>query len=531
MNKEIEEVTSQYQKDQYAMYLRKSRADLELEAMGEGETLARHQKILENLAARHNISTNQVTIYKEIVSGDSIDDRPEVQRLLSDVYARKYKGVFVVEIERLARGNTKDQGEVADAFQISKTHIITPIKIYDPENEYDQEYFEFGLFMSRREFKTIRRRIEAGKQSSVSEGNYVLPQRTFGYNVERKSRRDRYLVPNEQEAPLVQMIFSWYVDENRSIDWIARRMTEMGVPTIMQKTEWNKQTIRDMLANPIYIGKLTWNEQRTVKKLDEKTGKLVKRREKTGNKKIFEGKHDGIISVELFEKAQEVTERRRRPSTRTDFALKNPLAGILRCDNCGTTIEYIDYASCPSHKWNTAPRFHHSRKVKCGKKSLAAHIVIDALVESLQNTIEDFELKIQQGEDQSTLIRHREMIEKMESELEKLKAKKRRVLDSWEADDGMYTRDEFIERKQMYTQAIDNLQEQIDAEKKNAPAPVDYNEQITNIHAVIDCLRNDELSAQEKNDFLKEYIERINYDVVDHGKKKGGKPVLEVFLK
>ena len=96
----------------YAMYLRKSRADIELEALGEGETLRKHQAMLENLAAKHDIHPDQIVIYREIVSGESIQDRPEVQKLLEDVYAKKYKGVLVVEVERLARGNTKDQGEV-----------------------------------------------------------------------------------------------------------------------------------------------------------------------------------------------------------------------------------------------------------------------------------------------------------------------------------------------------------------------------------------------------------------------------------
>ena len=145
-------------KDLYAMYLRKSRKDMELEAMGEGETLARHHARLLNLAAKHDIHPDQIVVYKELVSGDSISERPEMQRLLTDVYKKKYKAVLVVEVERLARGNTRDQGEVADAFTFSGTHIITPSKVYDPNNEFDEEYFEFGLFMSRREYKVIKRR-------------------------------------------------------------------------------------------------------------------------------------------------------------------------------------------------------------------------------------------------------------------------------------------------------------------------------------------------------------------------------------
>ena len=138
MDKIIEKVCGEYEQDQYAMYLRKSRADIEMEALGEGETLAKHKTMLMNLAAKHDIHPDQITIYQEIVSGESIQDRPEVQRLLHDVYDNKYKGVLVVEVERLARGNTKDQGEVAEAFQMTDTKIITPVKVYDPQNEFDQ---------------------------------------------------------------------------------------------------------------------------------------------------------------------------------------------------------------------------------------------------------------------------------------------------------------------------------------------------------------------------------------------------------
>ena len=46
---------------------------------------------------------------------------------------------------------------------------MTPAKIYDPNNEFDEEYFEFGLFMSRREYKTIKKRLQRGRVSSAKE--------------------------------------------------------------------------------------------------------------------------------------------------------------------------------------------------------------------------------------------------------------------------------------------------------------------------------------------------------------------------
>ena len=49
-----------------------------------------------------------------------------------------------MDVERLDRGDTIDQGRVQRAFFYSNTKIVTPNKTYDPANEYDNEYFEFS---------------------------------------------------------------------------------------------------------------------------------------------------------------------------------------------------------------------------------------------------------------------------------------------------------------------------------------------------------------------------------------------------
>ena len=138
-------------------------------------TLERHEKILTELARSMNITVG--AIYREVVSGDTVSSRPEVRRLLSEVERGMWDGVLVMEIERLARGDAVDQGIVARAFRYSQTKIITPLKIYDPLNDFDEEYFEFGLFMSRREYKTINRRLSLGRLSSAKEGNLQAPSR------------------------------------------------------------------------------------------------------------------------------------------------------------------------------------------------------------------------------------------------------------------------------------------------------------------------------------------------------------------
>ena len=115
----------------YCMYLRKSRKDIEAEKHGEGETLKRHFDTLMSLANRLKIIIREDAIYKEIVSGDTIASRPVMQQLLADIETGKWDGVLVVEVERLARGDTIDQGIVAQTFKYSNTKIITPMKIYN----------------------------------------------------------------------------------------------------------------------------------------------------------------------------------------------------------------------------------------------------------------------------------------------------------------------------------------------------------------------------------------------------------------
>ena len=105
-------------REQYLIYLRKSRNDAQLEAMGV-DVLERHEKTLLALAKSMNLQIG--AIYREVVSGDSIAARPEMQRILKEVEAGLWKGVLVMEVERLARGDTVDQGIVQRTFQYSET--------------------------------------------------------------------------------------------------------------------------------------------------------------------------------------------------------------------------------------------------------------------------------------------------------------------------------------------------------------------------------------------------------------------------
>ena len=168
----------------YCAYLRKSRADLEEEARGRGETLARHERILTDTAQRLGIRVAET--YREIVSGDTIAERPEIRRLLGDINAGRWDGVLVVDVDRLGRGDSIDQGIIMQSFIYSSTLIVTPDKIYDPTDDADAEFFEIKLFFSRRESAQILPRSCP----------LCVPRRRENDN----ARRGQRLVANNAEA-------------------------------------------------------------------------------------------------------------------------------------------------------------------------------------------------------------------------------------------------------------------------------------------------------------------------------------------
>lgn len=190
----------------YDAYLRKSRADAELEKLKKFDTLKQHEKLLKDRAQQLGIKIRH--IYREVVSGESIQDRPEIQKVLAEVESGVPDGILVVEVERLTRGDAKDQGTVTQTFKYTNTKIITLNKIYDPNSEEDEEYFEFGLFMSRREYKTINRRMQRGRIANILEGKYCASEPPFGYKKVRvKYGKGFTLEPIPEEAEIVKELF------------------------------------------------------------------------------------------------------------------------------------------------------------------------------------------------------------------------------------------------------------------------------------------------------------------------------------
>ena len=133
-----------FRPDEIVQYLRKSRTDdpyLSVE-----EVLSKHETILREWAER-NLSgpVPEENIFREIVSGETIKDRPEFRKLLRLIESPDIKAILCVEVQRLSRGDLEDAGRLMKILRFTHTQVITPHKIYDLEDEYDRDFFEREL--------------------------------------------------------------------------------------------------------------------------------------------------------------------------------------------------------------------------------------------------------------------------------------------------------------------------------------------------------------------------------------------------
>lgn len=250
------------------MYLRKSRKDEQHLDEPIEVTLARHHDTLNRLAKAKSL--NVVKVYKEVQTGDSIAVRPMMLELLADIEEGLVDAVLVMDIDRLGRGDLQDQGYILNLFKRKHVRIITPDKTYDLSDETDEDMFDFKAFFARKELVTIKRRFARGKQASLNAGNYIGTNAPFGYRKENKT-----LCIVEEEAKIIKLMFDLYVNKGYGDTRIARYLKDHGIKN-HNGADWQRTTIRRILNNPIYIGKVAWNKRDFTYKDGRRVGSTLK---------------------------------------------------------------------------------------------------------------------------------------------------------------------------------------------------------------------------------------------------------------
>ncbi len=319
-----------------AMYLRKSRADDTHETVE--TTLQRHEDSLRELAVAQGLEITMV--YREVVSGERLSARAQMQRLLSDCEGGEFGCVLCMDIDRLGRGSMAEQGYILDTLKAAGVRIVTPRKVYDLSNDLDETYSEFESFMARQELKLIKRRLQRGVMRTAEEGGF-LSVPPYGY---RRAEINGHpsLSPVAEEAEAVRRIFHWYIREGLGCQQIAERLHAMGFLPRRAAT-FGRTAVLDILKNPVYCAR-------------------VQRQGINGTINAA-GLHPPLVSEQDFAAAAAIRQARAHPPS-AKHTRRNPLAGLVFCGFCGAPMQRLpasrtrrqESLACPHKGCNVAAR-------------------------------------------------------------------------------------------------------------------------------------------------------------------------------
>ena len=505
--------------EQYAKYLRKSRFDRDYAELSVEETLKRHEAILDRLAKERGYHIAKT--YHEVVSGESIAARPMVQQLLAEVNAGLYAGVLVVDVERLARGNSADQAYISQVFQFSETKIITPAKVYDPSNEFDEEYFEFGLFMSRREYKTINRRLIRGRESSASEGKYLGSVAPYGYRrVKLKNEKGYTLEPDPEEAPVVQKIFDLFL-RHEGTRKIANALNDASIPT-RHGEAWTYATISNILTNPVYMGKIKRGYCRQTKSVENgQVVKRIKHLKSMADYTVFDGLHPALIDEETYQRAQEVR-LGKQPAVRVkeSFELHNAFAGLMYCACCGKRVTRTTMAASQ----NARVRVKCVNMRACHNASADYTLVENAIIDALRQWLDGYRVKIETVGFAEDIENAQAQLDKLEQDIQKIQTQLDNAYDL--VEQGVYTLDFFKARREKLLASLSEMEERKAVIERSVTQLKSQNASQSSLVPNTEALLTSytDMTVPERNQLLKAILRRIEYQ-----KGPDGKIVIDLY--
>lgn len=489
-----------------AVYLRKSRME---EGMDTDEVLRRHRQGLDECAQRHGLDI--LDYYPEVVSGESLYARPQMLRLLEDVETGRFDAVLCMDLDRLSRGRMKDQGIILDAFKDSGTLIVTPEKVYDLSDEIDDELAEFKTFMSRREYKIINKRLRRGLQRSIQDGCYVA-NAPYGYKkvtIDRRPTLEIY----EPEAKFVRMMFDMYTN-GYGCTVIAHQLNAMGARP-HRSASFSRSSVAKILRSPTYIGKIVWDQKSHIKKNTRGNQKHIVIYNPREKWTIADGLHPPIIEKEVYDKVQDIMAGRYHPS-HNDGTVKSPLAGLVKCANCGGNMQRMLFKG-------QQPYLLCTRKGCCAAAKF--ELVESRILNHLRDTLEKIELE--QPDHQRDLAPLEDAVTAISKELTTANRQKARLHELLEM--GEYDLPTYRERMTAVKEKVSDIERRLaDAQCRLDQAKAyEPTVQAQNIRAVLDAYQSSD--AAHRNALLHSVIEVITYR-----KAKKTKPAdfeLEFILK
>ena len=230
-------------------------------------------------------------------SGSNID-RPEIQRLIKDSQEGKISHCIVYKLDRLSRSQKDTLYLIEDVFIPNNVSFVSLNETLDTSTPMGKLMIGILSAFAQLERENIRLRTRMGMKERVKNGYWMGGGRVpFGYDYNKSQGT---LIPNK-DAKKVKKIYSLYIDGK------------------------SPQTIADILDL----------------KYEKLVTQILTRKSNYGiieyNGEEYQGKHQPIISKEVYDKAMECMKQ--RSERRVPFST-HLLTGLVICGHCGAKMRY-----------------------------------------------------------------------------------------------------------------------------------------------------------------------------------------------
>lgn len=392
------------------------------------------------------------------ISGKNITNRPGIKQLLQDATENKFDLVIVWKLNRISRKLL----DILNIVELLNKHNIAFRSLTENfETETPSGKLQLNIMGAIGEFEreTIAENVKMGLLARAKEGRWnggvVLGYDLVELNNEGKKRKNTVLKINEKEANTVRRIFELY-SQGHGYKAVVNRINKEGHKT-KRNGEFAVSTVKEILQNPVYIGKIRYNVRQDWSK--------KRRNNINANPILSDGIHEPIIDVETWNKVQVILKERSKKHNKV-YDCEFPLTGILKCPVCGAgmtinrstakrkdgTRRINEYYSCGNWK--------NKGTAVCNSNSIRVEVADEYVLNKIMDLINDESIlrKVVDNinNNKSTKLKPTlEQLEQINKDIEKLTDKKNKNIELFE--DGILDKSELSTRLKAINDDIEKL--------------------------------------------------------------------------
>lgn len=398
-------------------------------------------------------------------SGKSIAGRPDFMRMFNDILSEKddISFVLVFKLSRFGR----NAADVLKSMQVLTDNGIDLVSVDDSiDSSTAGGKFTLTILSAVAEIEreNITAQFAAGRRQGVKNGNWKGGPIPYGYKKNGKKN-----VPDENEAPIVKMVFDLYVNSDYSILQITKYLNENGYTKQTRKgnVAFTHTSVSNILKSEYYCGRVIY-------------GKDNKEYQKTKDENLLiitKGVHEPLISEELFDaaaaKREDVLKKKREQDASYGWNDEiSVLGGLIKCPVCGSGLTsrvrrlknqnhggYYPtdrFYICGKHRNDKGKVCPYSRQIKQEKLDAAVFELLDGITSSTE-FVHMVEERLGKSDDLSRLEKENREAEK---ERDLLIAKIERL--GAELDDLDVTEEDYDSIYASGTEKIDDLYDELD---------------------------------------------------------------------